>query len=125
MNLTENGLNVLRIIRLCYDMKQNEFAFFFQCKTVHINEVEHGKKNLNQDRLKLGLSNLYFKYEDYLELVDYKEILETLDISNQKKYQLLLLRGLEQTKKSLEEASIDSIALKEKAIQYTKKQKEN
>lgn len=108
----QKTLNTLKIIRICYDMSQIEFSTYFGCKSVHISEIESGKKKLSQKKLEFGLQNLCFNYEYYLELETYKKYVESLDKEYIKKYQMLLLKGLKLTEKCLNEQGESHLLLK-------------
>lgn len=85
----------LGMIRAAINVDINTMASFFNVTPEFIKDVEDGKEKMNTKALSLGLAKINLTITDYYDLKDFQKYVINLNISDDKKYRIMLLKASE------------------------------
>ena len=97
------NFNPVRLIRIVKDMSLDEYATYFETTKSYINQVETGKRNINESRLVIGLDKLGIDIEDYKYFESIIDNLLDFDIDVETKYAIALGRAIKVVNPNLKE----------------------
>ncbi|MCR5223587.1 MAG: hypothetical protein K6C11_00330 [Bacilli bacterium] len=97
------NFNPVRLIRIVKDMSLDEYSTYFETTKSYINQVEIGKRNINESRLVIGLDKLGINIEDYKYFESIIDNLLDFDIDVETKYAIALGRAIKVVNPDLKE----------------------
>lgn len=112
----DEKINTLRLIRITKQLKLKEIADYFGVTTAYINANETGKRNMKLQTLKYGLDNLGIPLEKYQELEEYQKYVKELNISDDDRYTMMLIKTISITTSTLEKEAEKTLSALENRI---------
>jgi len=99
------NLSPLRYIMIARDLNQTKMAEYFLCTDAYIGAVISEKKVMHPRTLKFGLKNMGIELDNYMELVELKQILVESDYSQDLKHRCMLIKAIEVINPTLRETT--------------------
>lgn len=88
------NISTLNAIRSCRGCTKEEAAKIANVTRSYMSAILNGKRQMKKETLIIFLEKMGFTYEQYLDLEKYKNNLEQMSMSNEDKWQRLLLQSL-------------------------------
>jgi len=90
----KDNIMTLRMIRIAKDLNMEQMAEYFLVTKAYISALEKGKREMNFRTLKYGLDNLGITLDDYSDLDNFREYLESQPLDQQSKFKFMLIKTL-------------------------------
>lgn len=84
----------LKMIRIVKGLKVSEMAIYFECSQALISSIENETRSMYPKTLIKGLKKLGITFEDYEELVDFRNSLYDIQKNDEDKYKYMLIKTI-------------------------------